>query len=574
MRQSYRSALAGWFLLTTLLLTAIGGVVHHSISGFIEDTNWVTHTHMVLERLSDTLLSLVNAESAQRGFVVTGKSGYLALYYAARPHIRDNLEQLEELTSDNREQRDRAAKLKPLIETRFSILEKIVGLREKSFDAAQRLMMTDTGKQQMEAVRADIQEMTGRERHLLVRRKEAAEAAARQTMWVSGGGIGLCCLLLMAMLNGIRREAVRREAAEAGLQAANREMKVSLETMRRLTREASLLGTMGDMLQSCRSLDEAHSVVGRTLPQLFPEAGGALCLINASQNLVEAVRQWGPGGESEQAIATQALFAPEECWALRRGRLHIVQDARTGQLCQHLGERHPGSCICVPLAALGETLGLLYLEEPASDAWNPEREQVARNAAEQISLALANLKLQETLRTQSIRDPLTGLFNRRYLEASLERELARSQRYGHEVGVLMMDIDHFKRFNDTFGHEAGDMLLAEFGNTLRRFSRDEDIACRYGGEEFTLILPGADLDSARTRAEQLRERAGELHIEYRRQPLGKISISIGVATFPRCGENGDEVLRAADEALYRAKREGRDRVILADCAAGERAAMG
>jgi diguanylate cyclase (GGDEF)-like protein len=183
--------------------------------------------------------------------------------------------------------------------------------------------------------------------------------------------------------------------------------------------------------------------------------------------------------------------------------------------------------------------------------------------AEHIALALANLKLQETLRDQAIRDPLTGLFNRRYMEESLEREVSRAGRSGIPVGVIMLDIDHFKHFNDTFGHEAGDTLLGALGNFLRAHIRGGDIACRYGGEEFTLILPDASFDATRDRAEQLREAVTKLNVLHRGETLGPITLSLGVATFPEHGSIGQAVLLAADGALYRAKHEGRNRVVVA-----------
>jgi diguanylate cyclase (GGDEF)-like protein len=173
------------------------------------------------------------------------------------------------------------------------------------------------------------------------------------------------------------------------------------------------------------------------------------------------------------------------------------------------------------------------------------------------------LGLQDALRLEAIRDPLTGLFNRRYLEESLEREVRRATRRGTPVSVVMVDLDHFKAFNDDFGHLAGDALLQALGHLLRTRVRGEDIPCRYGGEEFALILPDAPLDATRRRAEQLREEAQHLRVDHRGEPIGPVTLSMGVATFPLHGATGEAVLRAADDALYRAKRNGRNQVIVA-----------
>ena len=180
--------------------------------------------------------------------------------------------------------------------------------------------------------------------------------------------------------------------------------------------------------------------------------------------------------------------------------------------------------------------------------------------AEHVALALSNLKLHETLRSQSIRDPLTGLFNRRFMEESLVREVLRAARNQGPLGVIMIDLDGFKSFNDTFGHDAGDTLLREFGFLLRNNIRAEDIACRYGGEEFTLILPEATLEATLERAEQIREEIKRLKVLHRDQDLGQVTVSLGVAVFPNHGTTGEALLRAADTALYRAKIDGRDRV--------------
>ncbi len=168
------------------------------------------------------------------------------------------------------------------------------------------------------------------------------------------------------------------------------------------------------------------------------------------------------------------------------------------------------------------------------------------------------------LRELSIRDPLTGLFNRRYLEEMLALEMIRATRKGHPIGIIMADIDHFKRFNDIHGHAAGDAVLAQVGNFLRTHVRSSDATCRYGGEEFILILPEASRKITQIRAEQMREDTRHLHVQFEGQTLEAITLSLGIAVFPDHGSTNAAILGAADAALYRAKREGRDRVVVAD----------
>jgi diguanylate cyclase (GGDEF)-like protein len=328
--------------------------------------------------------------------------------------------------------------------------------------------------------------------------------------------------------------------------------------------ELDLINRLGELLQACLTVQEAYAVIERILKELFRGESGAVFACTPSRNLIEAVARWGPTPQS-----TAGVFAIEECWALRSGRVHVVDDMRTGPLCTHLPTPAPAAYLCTPLVAQGDALGILYLgflgrgrlaPAPLSEA----RRRLAAAVAEHVALGLANVRLREVLRSQSIRDPLTGLFNRRYMEETLEREVRRAQRAGRPMVVLMMDLDHFKRVNDDFDHDAGDALLREIGAALLRNLRREDVACRFGGEEFVLVLPEASLADAERRAEELRAEIKRLRVSDKGRLLGPVTISIGLAAYPEHGLAGDALLHAADAALYRAKREGRDRVVIAE----------
>jgi diguanylate cyclase (GGDEF)-like protein len=286
-------------------------------------------------------------------------------------------------------------------------------------------------------------------------------------------------------------------------------------------------------------------------------------MLNASRNLVETIAFWG------QSPPSKLIFAPNECLALRRGRIHLADGFHSRLFCQHINHSPSAAYMCVPMMAQSEALGVLYLQSESKELSQPEEMQerlpeskrrLAINVAELMGLALGNLKLRETLRAQSIRDPLTNLFNRRYMEETLEREIHRASRSKYQLGIIMLDLDHFKLFNDTFGHDAGDTLLRALGKFLQIHIRGGDIACRYGGEEFVLIMPEASLDVTQRRAEQLREGVKHLNVQHHGQSLGIVTLSLGVATFPEHGSNAEATLKAADSALYRAKQEGRDRV--------------
>jgi diguanylate cyclase (GGDEF)-like protein len=338
-----------------------------------------------------------------------------------------------------------------------------------------------------------------------------------------------------------------------------------LQDTERRAREAVQLTELIDVLQSCHTMQEAYEITKRFLPEILPIQSGALCMTSASRNVVEAVAIWG------ESLGTEKEFNPISCWALRRGKTHLVRDSESPIRCGHVHGRLPGGYACVPLTAQGETLGVLYLESSSRAPDTARAESAAEIEAlsrqttavgERISLALANLSLRETLRVQSIRDPLTGLFNRRYMEEALERELRRAARSQQMVSVLMLDIDHFKQFNDTFGHQAGDSILRALGDFINQRTRGQDIACRYGGEEFVLILTGASETAAVRRAELLREDLKDLVVHHANEVLGRITVSIGISVFPDNAAAKAELLRAADQALYLAKHEGRDRIIV------------
>src|SRR6202158_1537640 len=224
------------------------------------------------------------------------------------------------------------------------------------------------------------------------------------------------------------------------------------------------------------------------------------------------------------------------------------------------------------MVAQGNTVGVLHLEfetaaelqgETGTDSFRDSHQGLAISAAAQIALSLASLQLRETLREQSIRDPLTRLFNRRFLEESFERELQLAGRKKQSIAVLFLALDHFKRFNDTFGHDAGDMVLQSLADLFRNFFRATDICCRYGGEEFAIILPESTSQDAVIRADALRSEVKSLGLQYKKQPLGPLRISVGVAAFPEHGSTSKELLRIADQCLYKSKNRGRDVVTVA-----------
>ncbi len=364
--------------------------------------------------------------------------------------------------------------------------------------------------------------------------------------------------------------AIVRDVSER--HEATRRLNATIDEMTYRTKEITSLSELADLLYSCHNTSEAYEVVTRFMPMLLPDLSGALYIIEEAGTNMKSVGTWGKQPPKE------TVFLPQDCVAVRRGLAYTSKTDESALFCRHLPEHKPDISFCLPLAAQGETFGLLHLQvnhdavsptEQAADINTILRADFSETIAKQVSMALASLRSREQLQHQSIRDPLTGLFNRRYMEESFERELHRAARSKTPaVSFMMIDIDHFKKINDSFGHEAGDMVLRELSHILLGKSRKEDIACRFGGEEFVLCLPGASLKIAEQRANDICNCVKRLNLRHEGRDLGIITISIGLSIYPELGETSAELMRKADQALYRAKETGRDRVVVAQPSSG------
>ena len=321
------------------------------------------------------------------------------------------------------------------------------------------------------------------------------------------------------------------------------------------TKTIEILQSLATQLTVCNSRDEALEVVKLVTSNLLPEYTGTMALFRASKDRLEIVKSWNGEWNGESA------YSPDHCWGLRTGRPHISTQDSGNIVCSH-SHGYEGNMICVPLTAQGETHGVLHFFSQDNRDWSMSEHNLILAVGEHTSLALANLGLRESLRQQAIRDPLTGLYNRRYLHETMEQEISRAERHDQNMGVLMLDLDYFKKFNDEHGHETGDFILSEFGRLLRTILRNEDIACRYGGEEFTVLLPESDSDSTVAIAERIRAKLHEHAFTHGNSSYGPITLSIGAACYPDNGTTSDVLLKNADDALYDAKQAGRDRVTL------------
>lgn len=355
----------------------------------------------------------------------------------------------------------------------------------------------------------------------------------------------------------LRRQAVRDIAEKRAEYQSTREAR---------WRTDELFG-MTDMLQAAETYDDAGSVLMATAKRLLPDHGVALYVFNNSRDRLDLARAWDlPSGYDPLPA-----LSPTNCWALKRGKTHVNAPSLNGLCCAH----HGGTVAAVeiPMMACGQLHGLLILArdeaEKAADAADKVHDvsRLGRALADSMSLALSNIALREKLRTQSLRDPLTGLYNRRYMEDALERFVSLGSRTGASTAVIMLDLDNFKKLNDEHGHAKGDAVLRDVAAQIVGCLRPTDVVCRYGGEELVAILPDCSLEDVLEKAEILRQRIESLSASHE----CAISASLGVATIPETATSATDILPIADAALYAAKKAGKNRVVAAEKRAGREA---
>lgn len=363
----------------------------------------------------------------------------------------------------------------------------------------------------------------------------------------------------IAGISVISREVCEPSAGEQELRRRNEKLTEMVNNLQQRNSEMNLLQELSERLESCCSSNEVHPLLEKLLPKLFPTGSGTLFEWNAELKLLEAGMRWGE--ESSQEI----LFSSEECWAVRRGQPHEVVGPESHIRCPHLARTAQANTICAPLIVSGETLGLLSVRGSPYELSQPRevqerlssaRMRIVETTSRHIALTLANLKLRERLQAQSIRDPVTALFNRRYLDETLPREVHRASRDGKCFSIILCDIDHFKEFNDRYGHSAGDSLLHCFGTLVQKTVRAGDIACRYGGDEFVLMLLETPLETAKRRADLLQREFQRLTVPFGESSLGPGTLTLGVSSYPIHGVTASALLAAADRALYRGKAHG------------------
>lgn len=354
-------------------------------------------------------------------------------------------------------------------------------------------------------------------------------------------------------------DMVQRLRAEEALRQVHLRQKHQIEETESRAQELTQLAQMGALLHACATHDEACQIISRFLRELFPNLPSTMYLRDGAGDSFKPVIAHGTLATKSEPITAS------DCWALRRGQVHVVTSEGRELRCAHLADDGVAGSLCIPLMAQATAIGVMHIRNPRTQREGELQPRVpsqalAETVAEQAALSIANLRLREELHELSISDPLTNLYNRRFAQETLNREIHRAHREQGSIGIISFDIDFFKRVNDRFGHDAGDTVLKGVAQLLQSSVRGGDIACRMGGEEFAIMMPGASLAVARQRAEDVRRGVAAMKVRHAQLDMPSISLSCGVAAFPDHGITADALLRAADQALYRAKEAGRDRV--------------
>jgi diguanylate cyclase (GGDEF)-like protein len=550
---SHRSKIFFSFCVAIVVLRAVTVSVYTNFTKMNNQKRWVEHTYTVIGDLQKLMSNMKDIQSSQRGYVITGMEDYLTPYYIALPKVEEGVESVAILMKDNPEQLESLKKLKIHIDKRLASADQVITTyKNEGQRAAIDLIRQGLGKREMDEIRVIVADMIAHEQNLLSARRTSVRDYSKITMYAGVSGLFVFIVILSAVFMTMIKESDQRVKTENNLLDA-------VSQMERNSNDTKLISKMGDYLRGCREQEEAYEMIASNMPALFPNSFGSISIFNSSRNILRSVLTWG---ELPEGVALE--FEPEDCWGLRQGIAHLALGDGAVPICQHLEHvKKDFASLCLPMQAQGETMGQIYIGCPVAMTKVMGKQEMGtmRRVTEQISLALANLNLQRALKEQSIKDPLTKLYNRRYLEETLEREISRAQRNHQSLTLLLMDIDHFKKVNDTYGHDAGDAVLVAFAKLLVTKSRKEDVACRWGGEEFILLLSNANAELARARAQEVCDAARNLKFIFQGKTI-PITVSIGAAVSPEHGEITQDLIHNADLSLYKAKQSGRDRVVV------------
>ncbi|MCA9837660.1 MAG: diguanylate cyclase [Trueperaceae bacterium] len=570
-------------LVTTLVLSQLRGAEN--------GVNMAYQTQLKLQEVQNLLL---DASTGVRGFLLTDREDLLAFYQEARDQLPEELNSLEKSLSRYPDQLERFNNARTQIEQELSALATLLQLAPSLREAAPGSIdsFVITSQVVMQALEQQLNTLVSQQQSMLKELESNRQILlTRYYVAIVLSTLAALISLLLGMrlfASGITRrvhklslgaESLARGQSfnfgekghdELGrlastlqqtgrlLQERENEVRLASDAVRQKFEELTerhhqivLLNQLGVGLQHAPTIDATYGVIETRIIGLCPHVSGMIYLYDDMLNAFVLKHSWGT------QVSQQDIIYAEQCRALNLGR-HYAYFADPYYYCGHLADLPQKMSLCLTLAVSGKKLGLLVIT--GDNALAEDQRQILGSMADRIALAFENLQLRDSLLQQAIRDPLTSLYNRRYLDETLHRELERAKRADDPLSIIVADIDHFKSINDRYGHDAGDEVLKALGAVLSSHFRMQDIACRYGGEEFIIVLPETELDDAIKRAESLRQQVKSIKVELAHGVLEMLTLSMGVASFPVHGDRPQLLIKHADVAMYRAKSEGRDRV--------------
>jgi len=303
--------------------------------------------------------------------------------------------------------------------------------------------------------------------------------------------------------------------------------------------------------------------MGYTLKEHFDANSLHILLLNENKNILEEPVTISSMKKDNLLIKEDAILNPALCRAIRTGQKLVAHNTNSYISCECIKELNENfGYVCVPLIAGTRTLGVILLTRERNLFWNEKQIELISTYANITASSLYKIRLMNSAEKAAITDGLTGVYNRRFFEEMTKKQLTIAKRRNLHLSLFLIDLDYFKKVNDTYGHTAGDLLLKELGGILSKSIRESDFVARYGGEEFAVVLPEIDTDEAIKKAEYIRTSVETRNFDALVSgKTVKVTLSIGVATFPLHGSNYEELVCAADRALYQAKEKGRNRVI-------------
>ena len=533
--------------LGAIAFTCAGGfTVYTNTQHLIETRNWLDHSHSILTSLQTESQRLDRADYEAQLYVATGDPSRLRSAQSNAMAMHAGVLSLENLVKDNPSQARHAQDLDAKVQDLWQALD---GLKNLKANPEREIL----------ECRRVINILQQEERDIQSQRADESQNSRDRSILSGAGFVGFSLMVIIILFAFLLLDAMRRQTFERRISMTNDQLEAMIEELKRRGGEAILLKAARDELQLCVTSQEAQECAVRHFSELVPGSSGATVIINNSRSMLEVAATWN------DPSALSDSFGVEACCGLRAGRPRWRRKGQSEIHCNHFVDVPPAHYVCIPLAAQGDTLGFVYLSFPTNEIADLANSRIAlvQEMVELASMTIAGLNLRVKLESQSIRDGMTSLFNRHFMEIALERELHRASRKRVTLALLMLDVDHFKLFNDTYGHEAGDVVLCAVAECLQQSVRSEDVVCRYGGEEFVIILPEIGEALALERANSIRRNVSSLNLKFKGEMLRPITVSIGLAMYPTPARNGADLLRMADRALYNAKRGGRDQADVA-----------